>query len=177
MRLEVAPAEVPVVAGVPATVIAQVFNTDDVINAYTVRVFGVDPTWVTLDDHKLSLFPNTVGLITIQIAVPREYPAGELRVGVEVTPVVDPTRSQIGEATLVVPAVKKATLSLEPTMLMGGRRGKFNLTVGNEGNAPIDLTFGALDPEDKVRVAFLPSNVHLEPKQQVIVPAQATGPW
>ncbi|MCU1486161.1 MAG: hypothetical protein JWN67_2907 [Actinomycetia bacterium] len=179
MRLEVAPAEVQVVPGQPTIVVAQVFNTDDVINAYGVRVFGVDPEWIRLDDERLSLFPGAVGTITIFIEVPRAYPAGELRVGVEVTPLVDPSRRQIGESTLVVPAHRKATLSLDPISQSGGKRATFNLTLANEGNAPLQLTLGAIDPEDKVKVAFNPPVVDLEPKQQVIVPARATGkrPW
>jgi hypothetical protein len=179
MRLEVAPAEVQVVPGQPTIVVAQVFNTDDVINAYAVRVYGVDPQWVRFDDERLSLFPGAVGTITIFIEVPRSYPAGELRVGVEVTPLVDPTRRQIGESTLVVPANRKATMSLDPMTQAGGKRATFNLTLANEGNAPLKLTLGALDPEDKIRVAFNPPVVDLEPKQQVIVPARASGkrPW
>lgn len=175
MRLEVAPAEVQVTPGQPAVVVAQVFNTDDVINAYAVRVFGVDPTWVRFDDERLSLFPGAVGTITIFIAVPRAYPAGELRVGVEVTPLVDPARRQIGESTLVVPAHRLATMQLDPMTQAGGRRATFNVTLANEGNAPLKLTLGATDPEDKVKVAFTPPVVDLEPKQQVIVPARATG--
>jgi hypothetical protein len=175
VRLEVAPAEVPVVPGQPAIVVAQVFNTDDVINAYAVRVFGVDPEWVRLDEERLSLFPGGVGMITVQIHVPRSYPAGELRVGIEVTPLVDPARRQIGESTIVVAPNRRATMSLDPVSQVGGRRATFNITLANEGNTPLELALGATDPEDKVRVAFAPPLVTLEPKQQVIIPARATG--
>lgn len=175
MRLEVAPAEVPVVPGQSSIVVAQVFNTDDVINAYAVRVFGVDPAWVRFDDERLSLFPGAIGTITVLIDVPISYPAGELRVGIEVTPLVDPDRRQVGESILVVPAHRKATIALDPMTQAGGRRALFNVTLANEGNAPLSLTLGCTDPEDKVRVAFTPQTVVLEPKQQVIVPARATG--
>ncbi|MCU1373067.1 MAG: carboxypeptidase regulatory-like protein, partial [Actinomycetia bacterium] len=115
------------------------------------------------------------GTITVLIDVPRAYPAGELRVGIEVTPLVDPARRQIGESTLVVPAHRRATIALDPLTQTGGRRATFNITLANEGNAPLRLTLAAIDPEDKVRVAFAPPIVDLEPKQQVIVPARATG--
>lgn len=179
MRLEVAPAEVQVVPGAPTAVVAQVFNTDDVINAYAVRVFGVDPAWVRVDQESLRLFPGAVGVITILIDVPASFPAGELRVGVEVTPAVDTSRRQIGESTLVVPANRKATIGLDPMALTAGKRATFNVTLANQGNAPLELTLEASDPEDKVRVQFTPPVVVLEPKQQVIVPARAVGkrPW
>jgi hypothetical protein len=175
VRLEVAPAEVQVTPGQPAIVVAQVFNTDDVINSYVVRVFGVDPTWVKLDEPRLKLFPGAVGMVTVSIDVPRTYPAGELRVGIEVTPTVDESRRQIGESTLIVPANRKATMSLDPLTQVGGKRGTFNITLSNEGNAPLNLKLDALDPEDKVRVVFNPPELVLEPKQQVIVPARASG--
>jgi hypothetical protein len=175
VRLEVAPAEVAVVHGQPTIVVAQVFNTDDVINAYGVRVFGVDPTWVKVDHDRLSLFPGTPGTITLLIDVPRDYPAGELRVGIEVTPLVEPERRQVGESILLVPARKKGTIAIDPMTQAGGSRAAFTVTLGNEGNAPLSLTLGCTDPEDKVKVEFSPPVVELEPQQQVIVRARAKG--
>jgi hypothetical protein len=175
MRLEVAPAEVQVAPGQPAIVVAQVFNTDDVINSYVVRVFGVDPAWVKLDEPRLKLFPGAVGMVTVSIDVPLAYPAGELRVGIEVTPTVDESRRQIGESTLIVPAHRKASMSLDPLTQAGGKRATFNVTLSNDGNAPLDIKLSALDPEDKVKVTFNPPELVIEPKQQVIVPARASG--
>lgn len=154
MRLEVGPAQIQIVPGTPAAVVAQVFNTDDVINAYEIRVFGVDPSWVELERDRLSLFPSSAGVVTITVTVPEEYPAGPLQLGVEVTPAVDQTARQLGNVTLVVAPLKVATMHVDPQSVLAGRRGAFNLTFTNEGNTPFDLELHSLDPEAKVRTTF-----------------------
>ena len=150
MRLEVGPAELHVVPGTPAAVVAQVFNTDDVINAYEIRVFGVDPSWVELERERLSLFPSSAGVVTVLVNVPEDYPAGPLQLGVEVTPAVDQTARQLGNVTLIVPPRKIGTMHVDPSTVLAGRKATFNLTFTNEGNAPLTLDLSSLDPEAKV---------------------------
>jgi hypothetical protein len=175
MRLELGPERIEVVPGTPAVIVAQVFNTDDVINAYRVRVFGVDDDWVTVSEDRLSLFPGAAGAVTVLVDVPENYPPGELRLGVEVTPIVDPSARQLREVPLVVPASKAAKLSVDPVTVFGGKRTTFNLTVSNNGNTPFPVSFGLLDPEAKVKTSFQPATVVVEPGGQRIVPAKVTG--
>lgn len=180
MRLEVGPAEITLVPGTPAAVVAQVFNTDDVINAYEIRVYGVDPAWVELERDRLSLFPSSAGVVTVLVNVPDEYPAGPLELGIEVSPVVDPSARQLGTVTLVVAPKLVASMSADPLMLMAGRKATFNLTLANDGNAPVDLELSATDPEAKVTSTFEvgsmppgePARVHIVPGEQVIIPVR-----
>jgi hypothetical protein len=172
VRLEVGPAELQVVPGSPAAVVAQVFNTDDVINAYEIRVFGVDPTWVDLERERLSLFPSSAGVVTVLVNVPEDYPAGTLQLGVEVTPSVDPTARQLGNVTLIVPPRKLATMQADPASVMAGRKATFNLTYTTEGNTPFSLELSSLDPEAKVTTVFNPPVVDLVPGEQIIVPVR-----
>lgn len=172
MRLEVGPAELHIEPGMPATVVAQVFNTDDVINAYEIRVFGVDPSWVELERERLSLFPSSAGVVTVLVNVPEDYPAGPLQLGVEVTPAVDTTARQLGNVTLVVPPRRVATMHVDPATVLAGRKASFNLTFTNEGNTPFALDLHSLDPEAKVRTTFNPPTVQLVPGEQIIVPVR-----
>ena len=172
MRLEVGPEQVAVSADAPAVVVAQVFNTDDVINAYAIRIFGVDADWVTLSDDRLSLFPGAAGAVTVLVTVPTGYPAGVLRLGVEVTPLVDPSQRQLREVSLEVPAVRLARMSVDPLTTVAGGKATFNLTVSNHGNTPFPLAFEYLDAEAKVKTAFDPPSVVLEPGEQRVVPAR-----
>jgi len=175
VRLEVGPAEATVIPRSPVAVVAQVFNTEDVINAYEVRVFGVDPAWVELERDRLSLFPSSAGVVTVLVHVPEDYPAGELRLGIEVIPVVDRDARQLGEVIIRVPARTVATLSVDPVALLAGRTGRFNLTLTNEGNAPVVLDLSSTDPEAKVTAAFSPPTVELVPGEQIVVPARTTA--
>jgi len=187
VRLEVGPAEIPVVPGTPASVVAQVFNTDDVINAYEIRVFGVDPAWVQLERERLSLFPSSAGVVTVLVTVPEDYPAGPLHLGIEVTPAVDAAARQLGNVTLVVPARKQATMHVDPQSVVAGRKATFNLTFTNEGNTPFELELDWLDPEAKVVSTFAVPDpppkppkgkkpakprVEIVPGEHVIVPVQ-----
>ncbi len=173
MRLEVGPAELHVVPGSPALVEAQVFNTDDVINAYEIRVYGVDPSWVELERERLSLFPSSAGVVTVLVNVPEDYPAGPLQLGVEVTPAVDATARQLGNVTLIVPPRKAATMSVDPATVLAGRKATFNLTFTNEGNTPFSLDLHSLDPEAKVTCSFNPPTVQIVPGEQIMVPVRA----
>lgn len=172
MRLEVGPEHVAVSADAPAVVVAQVFNTDDVINAYAIRIFGVDAGWVQLSDDRLSLFPGAAGAVTVLVTVPPGYPAGVLRLGVEVTPLVDPSQRRLREVSLEVPAVRLARMTVDPLTTVAGARATYNLTVANQGNTPFPLSFEYLDPEAKVKTAFDPPSIVLEPGEQRVVPAR-----
>jgi uncharacterized membrane protein len=191
VRLEVGPAEVTVTPGEPVSVVAQVFNSDDVINAYEIRVFGVDQSWVELERERLSLFPSSAGIVTVNVTVPEDYPAGALQLGIEVTPVVDPAARQLGNVTIIVAARKTATMSVDPQSLITGKTGDYNLTFTNEGNAPFELELHALDPEAKVATTFntgvapkkrkkqkkgappeAPASISIVPGEQVIVPVR-----
>jgi hypothetical protein len=172
VRLEVGPAQIDIVPGTPAAVVAQVFNTDDVINAYEIRVFGVDPVWVELERERLSLFPSSAGVVTVLVNVPEDYPAGPLQLGVEVTPAVDTTARQLGNVTLIVPPRKIATMHVDPSTVLAGRKATFNLTFTNEGNTPFSLDLASLDPEAKVTSTFFPPSIEIVPGEQVIVPVR-----
>jgi len=76
MRIDAFPAHATLIPGQPAVVTVQVFNTSPVISAHTIRVLGVDPSWVTLDQTQLSLFPDTTGSVVVTITLPRGIPAG-----------------------------------------------------------------------------------------------------
>lgn len=175
MRLEVGPAEVHIVPGTSASVVAQIFNADDVINAYEIRVFGVDPEWVELERERLSLFPSSAGVVAIGVRVPEGYPAGTLRLGVEVTPVVDDSLRQLGEVSVVVPPRRIATVTTDPAALAAGRRGTFNLTFANDGNTPFELTLASTDPEAKVKTRFEPPTIEIVPGEQATVTARTSA--
>jgi hypothetical protein len=175
VRLEVAPDHVEVVPGTPAVVVAQVFNTDDVINAYRIRVFGVDADWVRLDEDRLSLFPGAAGAVTVLVDVPDSYPAGELRLGIEVTPLVDPSARQLREVVLEVPASRAARMSIDPLTTVGGKKTTYTITLTSQGNTPFPVGFEHIDPEAKLSTTFVPDTVVLEPGEQRVVTARASG--
>ena len=53
MRVDAFPAHATLIPGQPLVITVQVFNTSPVISAHTLRILGVDPNWVTLDQDQL----------------------------------------------------------------------------------------------------------------------------
>ena len=56
----VAPSYLETVGGQTVRIALSVANTSDVIDAYTLRVYGLDVTWVTATPDRLSLFLSLI---------------------------------------------------------------------------------------------------------------------
>ena len=61
----VAPSYIETVGGQSVRMTLSVANTSDVIDAYSMRVYGLDATWVTAEPARLSLFPGDIGQVTL----------------------------------------------------------------------------------------------------------------
>ena len=60
------PAFIEATGGQTVKVEVSIANTSDVIDAYTVKVFGLDPLWVD-DPAPLSLFPGDPRRFTVRL--------------------------------------------------------------------------------------------------------------
>jgi hypothetical protein len=178
MRIDVTPDRVQVMAGAEAVLIVQVRNTGDVIEACTVRIIGLDASWVTMDNARLSLFPGDAGVATVRIALPEGLPAGTRRLGVEVTSELDGS-SRLAEVALEVPSVAKATMEAEPQAVTAGKKAALALTLANQGNTPLELVPEGVDQESKVTFEFVPPVAAVHPGAEVAVKvlARARRPW
>ena len=169
--------ELPV--GQAARVAVTITNTGNVIDAYDVSAFGLDPEWVEVQPPRLSLFPGETGVVEATIALPEDFPAGDRMIAVHVRSENDPTEFSLAQVNIDVAVRPRTTLRVDPTMITGGNKAVFGLVIGNEGNATIEVQPQGIDPEDRAEIEFEPASLVLAPGRREVVRARVKGgrPW
>lgn len=179
MHAEAAPTRVEATAGDAAVIRVAITNTSTLIDAYRVRIFGLDPDWVALEPARLSLFPNDVETVTVTVTLPPSFPAGARQVAIHVQSENDPSEFTITPVTIVVADRPRVGLRVEPVTVTGGGQAAFSLLLANEGNTTLEAVPNGVDPEATAAFAFSPSAVQLPPGGRDVILAQVRGgrPW
>lgn len=175
MHVAAWPPAVDVAAGERATFQITITNTSQVIDAYGVQVFGVDPAWVELAPARLSLFPADVETVTVTVAFPADYPASSRTLAVNVRSENDPEEFALTQVLVSVRPQSHARVSVDPIIVTSGKRAVFGVVVANEGNAPIHAVAVGTDPEDLARFRFEPPAVIVPPGRTQVVRTTVEG--
>ena len=178
MRVEVEPRQATVSPGRPTIVTVRVVNTGTVISGHRVRILGVDPRWVQVDQNQLSLFPDAAAVVVVTVTLPAGIPAGVRHVGVEVQELTPPGDRQMVQVELTVPAELGLKVDLDPASTTGGRTATVGVLVDNIGNADVDIDLSGIDDEAQVSFAFRPAGATLAPGERTLatVALQAKRP-
>lgn len=150
----------------------RVVNTATVISGHRIRVLGVDPRWVHLDQDQLSLFPDAAGVTVMTVTLPPGIPAGIRRLGVEVQELTPPGERQLVEVELTVPAQLGLKVELDPPSATGGRSASLGVVVDNIGNSEVDIDLAGTDDEAQVGFAFVPVGATLGPGERALATVQ-----
>src|SRR5580704_10458081 len=172
MRVEVEPRQATVVPGQATVLTVRVVNTGTVISGHRVRVLGVDPRWVHLDQDQLSLFPDAAGVSVMTVTLPPGIPAGLRRLGVEVQELTPPGGRQVVEVELTVPAQLGLRAELDPPSTTGGRSTAVGVVVDNTGNSEVNIELEGTDEEGQILFAFTPAVATLGPGERALATAQ-----
>jgi len=172
MRVEVEPRQATVVPGQATVLTVRVVNTGTVISGHRVRVLGVDPRWVHLDQDQLSLFPDAAGVSVMTVTLPPGIPAGLRRLGVEVQELTPPGGRQVVEVELTVPAQLSLKAELDPPSTTGGRSTAVGVVVDNTGNSEVNIELEGTDEEGQILFAFTPAVATLGPGERTLATAQ-----
>jgi hypothetical protein len=175
VHVGVVPESVQVGAGQAATFTVSIVNTSAFIDAYTVRIFGLDPEWVTATPARLSLFPGDVGDVEVTVQLPEDYPASERVLAVDVHAENDPNEFALTQARLVIEPRSRVRLGVDPVMVQGGKSARFGLLVTNNGNATIHAVATGTDPEDLAEFVFDPPAVVVPPGRSQVIHTTASG--
>ncbi len=168
MRIEVEPRRITVAPGLPTIMTVRVVNTGTVISGHRVRVLGVDPRWVHLDQDQLSLFPDAAGVVVLSVTLPKGIPAGVRHVGVEVLELTPPGDRQMVEVELTVPSELGLRVELDPASTTGGRSASVGVLVDNIGNSDVEIDLSGSDDEAQVQFAFRPAWATLAPGERTL---------
>ncbi|KRA37490.1 hypothetical protein ASD81_01880 [Nocardioides sp. Root614] len=150
----------------PATFEVSIKNDSTIVDAYEIQLAD-PPSWLTLVHGESNLLPATVRTVLITLAVRPGAVAIAQRVTmpIVVRSSVDPTQATPLEIVVVVPrSGPQAVVSTHPQVirLSDVTEGTFTLLLDNRAaNFARRYHLSASDPEDVVRVGFVPSAVDL----------------
>jgi hypothetical protein len=156
---------VPVTPGSQATAQLRVRNTGTVVDQFSFQVLGDGQAWSTVAPPSLSLFPGAEEAVTITFSPPRSpsVAAGQLPFGVHVLSKEDPQGSVVEEGVLDVAPFSDVHAELAPRTSRGSRGASHDLAIDNRGNAPINATLSAVDPDRLLNFDLRPPGVVAEP--------------
>lgn len=169
MIVDVAPRRLVAEPGRPVTLSLTITNTGDVISGHVVRVLGLDPRWVTVDQAEISLFPGTTAAVIVTLTLPAGTPAGERQLSIQVRELTPPEATAIADVELEIPAARQTELRLDPMTVTAGAQATYGLVVENTGNTPVSGVLVGSDEEDKLRFRFTPQTVDLAPGEHAAV--------
>jgi len=179
MFADVSPALVEVGPGEICTIAVRITNTTTMIDGYQVSLFGLDPEWVTVTPSRLSLFPDEIGNVELQVHLPASFPAGHRQLSVHVRSENDPANFALTSLGLLALGQHRVRLRIDPAVVTGGSDATFGLIVNNDGNTTIAAVGSASDPEEMATITLAPAAIELPPGQQSIIEAtvRAKRPW
>jgi hypothetical protein len=156
---------VPVAPGSQATAQLRVRNTGSVVDQFTFEVLGDAAGWSAVTPPSLSLFPGAEEAVTLTFSPPRSssVPAGQMPFGVHVVSKEDPQGSVVEEGTLEVAPFADVHAELAPRTSRGSRGASHDLAIDNRGNAPINATLSAVDPDRQLNFDLRPPGIVADP--------------
>jgi hypothetical protein len=169
------PEVVEVAPGTTGVFSVAITNTSQVIDAYHVQVFGLDPSWVQIEPARLSLFPGDTENVSVNLRLPEEYPASRRTLAVNVVSDDDPASFSLSQVELAVQTRTHTSVKVDPSMVQAGRRATFGMVVGNVGNSAVTASAYAVDPEELAQFTFEPPQVVVAPGREQVVQVTAEG--
>lgn len=176
MRTELRTPHVTVTPGRPVAIELEVANTTDIIDGITAIVDGLNPSWVRMPTPVLTLFPDATGTFPLHVSMPRNTVAGEYLVTVQMISTVDPSRSSTHDLWLTVEPVEAASMRMRPSVVIGGKRGDFDVVISNDGNTEAQFGVSVIDETRIAECTADPLSVSVPPGQLGYVRVRARGP-
>ncbi|MEA3075215.1 MAG: hypothetical protein QOF60_123 [Actinomycetota bacterium] len=159
------PVSVAATPGGMATCSVRIRNTGAVVDAFTVTVLGDAATWATVLPAQLSLFPGSDGTVEVQFALPRSasVTAGPVDFAVRVAASEDPDGSVVEEGVLEVAPFTEINAKITPRTSEAKRSARHEVLVDNRGNAPVEVTLAASDPDELLAFEVRPPSLTVGP--------------
>jgi hypothetical protein len=167
---EAHPVSVPVAAGSVAVLVAEIDNRTPVVDHFHVRVSGLPADWYTVTPPTVYLNPYGArgehrAEAQLQLH-PARSPDAEARAWPFTVDVVSEDRqAQVASATatLVIEPYDDLAAAARPERRAARRRARYEVLVGNRGNAPAEVDLAAADEEEACRTTIEPARVTVPP--------------
>ena len=179
LHADVNPTLVEVGPGESCSFLVTITNSSPLIDAYSVTLFGLDPTWVGVDQPRLSLFPDESGVVAVTIALPESFPAGHRQLSVHVRSENDPSIFALASLGMLSMGQHRVRMRIDPVVVNGGSEASFGLVLNNDGNSTITAIGSGVDPEEMATITLAPGALALPPGHQDVIQTTvvAKRPW
>jgi hypothetical protein len=154
-----------VVPGSVASCTVTVRNTGTVVDQFTIDVLGDPGAFASAEPPALSLCPGAEGTAVVSFAPPRDAatPAGALPFGIRARSQEDPGGSAVEEGVLAVGTFSDTFAELVPRASRGSRGATHELAVDNRGNARLNASITAADPDQLLGFDVQPPGLVVDP--------------
>jgi len=154
-----------VVPGLVASCTVTVRNTGTVVDQFMIDVLGDPGAFASAEPPALSLFPGTEGSAVVSFAPARNSstPSGALPFGIRARSQEDPAGSAVEEGVLTVGTFTDTFAELVPRASRGSRGATHELAVDNRGNARLNASITAADPDQFLGFDVQPPGLLVEP--------------
>lgn len=178
MRADLLTPVVEVTPGVPARLEIELCNTGEVIDEVVCELPGIDPARCSQSPGAVRLFPGEHTMVSLLVDLPPSYRAGAHDQAVEVRGLASGTTVATSARLEVAPSLRPS-LRVTPEIRVGGRRGRFDVAITNDGNTELDLVVGALDLDQMLRLTVEPSRLRVPPggTATAVLTAQRRRRW
>ena len=179
LRASITPDRTSAYAGIPVFATVTVANTADLVDAFEIRVLGVDRSWVQTSPQRLQLFPQSTGEIELVVELPDDFPAGLRTLTIQIRSELKPDHPTLLTLTLDVDSRPRINVQVHPTIISSGKSATFAVTVQNQGNNPVVARLTVDDPESVVESTFDRPEIDIPPGEQRNTPfrVKAKRPW
>jgi len=171
IRVTISPDGLKVSPGESAETTVTIKNASDVVEAYTILLEGIDPSWCTLSVSSLNLFPADQEQVKLTVKPPKTTSgkAGSYNVTVKVVSGRDRTIETSAQLAVEVGRFLLFDVELSPKQARG-KKGSYKVIITNSGNVPTTYKLSGDDPEDMYYFDFKHETVVIEPGDTANVP-------
>lgn len=168
-HLDAAP--VPVLPGEEARITLELRNNGSIVEAYGFEVLGPAAGWTEVEPVTISLYPDSVGQVTLVARPPRDstVPPGDLAFGVRVLPQERPEFATVPEGVLRVLPYAQVSAELTPQMASGRGGSRYRVAIDNRGNHPVAVALAGTDRSQALRFGLPSAPVRVEPGRAAFV--------
>ena len=155
----------PVEPGSQASAQVRVRNTGSVVDQFTFQILGDAQGWAAVQPPTLSLFPGAEEAATVTFSPPRspQVPAGQMPFGVHVMSKEDAAGSVVEEGVLDIAPFSDVFAELAPRTSRGRGGASHDLAIDNRGNAPLNASLSAADPDRLLNFEVIPPGIVADP--------------
>src|SRR5687767_3325085 len=157
--------------GLPVELQANIRNAGDTVDQYSIEVENLDPSWFTITEQSVALFPGDSAPIVLRIHPPKnsQTRAGSYKFVVRARSHADPSIVGTTKGEVIVGGYTNFQMELAPKRATGSK-GRYRLLLQNGGNGEANLELSGRDPEMNLNYRFRPSHPTVNPGSKLAVP-------